>query len=416
MTIADFTPTGLDFVHSLLVLAGSLLAASGVALWMVETGPGEGLEATRRRWGEGLRNLAGESWLRIPGCLTGWLASRLDALIRAGFVEADMGVVFSAIVFGLLFVFLPLAAALNAWIGGSPLLFWYYLSLLAVLSYLNFAGETGRLRALNGVAAAYLGISLIVVIPVYVLRSFTDATLYGVFTHSVLKSFLVAVFWYMAAYGAGLIFDAVTRYFGWDAKGSVSAKLVYGFLAALPVAYVLVFLALLAGHLSVFEQSPQRNWPLVLFGTGITALSLSLTLRLMAWAAAKGQKNGGGLVLAAAYGGGLILAAGLSLVLGAGAHLGEGQALSSAEAWNMLFGLSSDGRRVFLSPDFWLMHLTFLPWLAFVGAVFCGIVVKGVLKGLQFLTGPDAAKQPFLVSAVSCAAGAFLFWGTAVFV
>ena len=47
MTITDFMPNGLEFVHSLLVLAGSLLAASGVALWMVETGPGEGLGATR---------------------------------------------------------------------------------------------------------------------------------------------------------------------------------------------------------------------------------------------------------------------------------------------------------------------------------------------------------------------------------
>ena len=78
----------------------------------------------------------------------------------------------------------------------------------------------------------------------------------------------------------------------------------------------------------------------MLFGTGITALSLSLTLRLMAWAAAKGEK-GGGLALAIAYGGGLILAAGLSLVLGVGAHLGEGQAVSWSEVWNTLFGLSS---------------------------------------------------------------------------
>ena len=35
MTITDFMPNGLEFVHSLLVLAGALLAASGVALWMV---------------------------------------------------------------------------------------------------------------------------------------------------------------------------------------------------------------------------------------------------------------------------------------------------------------------------------------------------------------------------------------------
>jgi hypothetical protein len=62
------------------------------------------------------------------------------------------------------------------------------------------------------------------------------------------------------------------------------------------------------------------------------------------------------------------------------------------------------------------MHLTFLPWLAFVGAVFCGFVVKSVLNGVQFLTGPDAANQAFLVSAFSCSAGAVLFWSTAVFV
>ena len=108
--------------------------------------------------------------------------------------------------------------------------------------------------------------------------------------------------------------------------------------------------------------------------------------------------------------------AGLSLVLGIGAHLGEGQALSWADAWNILFGFSIDGRRVFLSPDFWLMHLTFLPWLAFLGAVVSGFVVKGVLIGVQFLTGPDVAKQPFLISAGSCAAGAVLFWATAAFV
>jgi len=47
MTITNFMPNGLEFVHSLLVLAGSLLAASGVALWMGETEPGEGLGAMR---------------------------------------------------------------------------------------------------------------------------------------------------------------------------------------------------------------------------------------------------------------------------------------------------------------------------------------------------------------------------------
>ena len=47
MTITNFMPNGLEFVHSLLVLAGSLLAASGVARWMGKPGPGEGRGATR---------------------------------------------------------------------------------------------------------------------------------------------------------------------------------------------------------------------------------------------------------------------------------------------------------------------------------------------------------------------------------
>ena len=68
MTITNFMPNGLEFVHSLLVLAGSLLAASGVALWMGKPDPAR---ASGRRLGEGLRNLADASWLRVPSCLTG---------------------------------------------------------------------------------------------------------------------------------------------------------------------------------------------------------------------------------------------------------------------------------------------------------------------------------------------------------
>jgi hypothetical protein len=417
MTVADFTPNGLQFVHTLLVLAGSLLVATAAAFWVLDTGPEDGLEETRRRWGEALRRLSAASWWHVPGCLTGWMASRLDAFIRNWFVEADMRIAFGSIFLGLLFVFLPLAASLNALIGGSPFLFLYYLSLLAALAYLNFAGETGRLRFLNGVAAVYLGISLIVVIPVYVLRSFTDATLNNVFSHGVLNSFLVAVFWYVAAYAAGLMFDAVLRFRGRDPKASALARFVHGFLAAVPVAFVLTFLALLAGHLAVFDQSPFRSWQLTLWSTGITALSLSLTLRLMAACSVNSERGGGGLALAVAYGGGLILAAGMSMALGVGAYYGTGQALSWGEAWNLMIGLTADGGRVFLGPDFWIMHLAFLPWLAFAGAVIYGFVAKGVILCFQFISSPDnAAKQPFLVSAVSCAAGAVLFYATAVFV
>ena len=57
-----------------------------------------------------VRRLA-EFGRRILGCLICWLATRLYALIRAGLVEADMRVSFGGIIFSLLFVFLPQAAA-----------------------------------------------------------------------------------------------------------------------------------------------------------------------------------------------------------------------------------------------------------------------------------------------------------------
>ena len=76
-------PNGLEFLHSLLVLAASATV------------------------GRRLSDFPGASWLRNLGCLTGWLASGLYALNRAGLVEADMRVFFGGIIFSLLFVCLP---------------------------------------------------------------------------------------------------------------------------------------------------------------------------------------------------------------------------------------------------------------------------------------------------------------------
>ncbi len=51
MTTFEFTPTGIEFVHSLLVIAGALAAIAGDAFWMIETNPGKGTESLRRRRG-----------------------------------------------------------------------------------------------------------------------------------------------------------------------------------------------------------------------------------------------------------------------------------------------------------------------------------------------------------------------------
>ena len=413
--------SGLSFVQSLLTVAGALFATSGLALWAMETGSLSGNVNTRRRLIEAWQTLGVMPWRKVPRRLTGWLVNKLERLIRAGLQDADLGISFGGIVFALMFGVLPALALLNAFIGGSPFLFWYYLSLLAVMVFLNFAGETRRFVALNGLAAAYLGISLTVVIPIYVLRSFTEMSIHDVISQGVLKSFLVVVFWYMAAYGVGLMFDTVIRAFGRSPGQWSPARFIHGFLAAVPVAFVLTFLALLAGHLAVFEQNPARSWQLILFSTGFTALGLPVILTLMSVsapaAALSGEEAGNkesGLDLVFAYGLGLCGAAGLSMALAYGLHYGTERALSWPQSTNILVGLSADGTRISLNPDFWVSHLPLLPWLAFSFAVFSGFVAKTGVLAFQAAAGPGASlSRPFLTAAIICWFLAFLLWAVA---
>ncbi len=397
--------SGLPFVQFLLTIAGAFLAALGLALWAMESGPDEDLKKTRHRLGENWRILSLTPWGEIIPCITGWLVKKTNDLIRSFFQEADMGIGFGGVVFFVLFVFIPLAAALNALIGGSPFLFWYYLSLLAVLAFLNVSGETGRLRFLNSLAAVYLGGPFFVVIPVYVLQSFTEVTINYFFSHSVLKSLLVLVIWYVAAYGVGLLIDTWFRSRGVDPAVSPTARFINQFLAALPVAYVLTFMALLAGHLGVLEQSPDRSWRLVLASTGLTALSLPTTLFILGL----GSKNRS--LLPVWYFLALIAVLDFSVLVAIFAYTGTDQSVNQAAFVNVLFGLSQDGREIYLSPQFWVLHLPFLPLVAVILAILSGFMVKGMIRGIQVYSGFGAVfDQPFLISALACSGWAIVLW------
>ncbi|MBI2979061.1 MAG: hypothetical protein HYY38_09665, partial [Rhodospirillales bacterium] len=223
-------PSGLSFVQSLLELAGVLTALGAFALLVAETVPPSRSGGGRRRLAAAWRDIAGAPWPRVSACLTGWLTSRFDGVVRSGFDNADRHVAFSVVILSIMLVSVPAAAAVNALIGGSPFLFWYYLSLLAGVVFLFFAGESGRLKVVNGVLAIFLGTSFFVVIPIYLVHSFTEVTINNVLVHGVLKSIPVAVFWYIAAYGTGLAFDIAVRFADGEPAGSAAARFVHGFL------------------------------------------------------------------------------------------------------------------------------------------------------------------------------------------
>ena len=415
MKITDTIPTGLPFVQSLLLFVSGFFVALGLALWAFETGPEEGLKNMRRKLGESWQNLSAAPWGTVFRCMSVWLVKKLENLILAGFQEADKGIAFGGLVLVLLLVFIPVAAAINALIGGSPFLFWYYLLLLAVLAILNFAGETGRFRFINALAAAFLGVSLFLVIPFYVLRSFTDVVVHS---QGFLKSLLVAFFWYLAAYGAGLVFDTTLRFRGLNPNRLSWARFVHGFLAMLPVAYILTFLALWFGQRAVSEQGATQTWQLVLLSIVLTAFSLPVTLRFMSAGQGAGpEPDKGGLFVIGAYAAGLAVAVGLSLVLAMGLHFGTDRAYSWGGALNLLVGLAADGKRVYLGSDFWVSHLPFVPWLLFLAAAVAGYVSKTTLQVFHAFAGQSASfERPFLASALSCGSLALGVFASAVLI
>ncbi|MBC8337697.1 MAG: hypothetical protein H8E39_03305 [Alphaproteobacteria bacterium] len=411
MTATEALPTGLPFVQMLGFLLGVTFTVLGLVLWAMEGGQDEASSKLRHKMAAGWRGMSSLAWTRVPLAATGWLIARIDGWVRIGFEEADRGIAFGGIVLFLLFVILPVLALVNMLTGGSPFLFMYYLSLLAALAFLNFSGETGYLKILNALIAGYLGLSLIAVIPIYVLRAFSEVSIHNVFSHAVLKSPLVAVFWYVAAYGVRVMFDLLVWMVGGRFQTRPFGFFIHAVLAATPLAFVLTFAALLAGHLAVFDQAPVRSWTLLLISTGLTAVSFPAVFGMVALSARE-ETEGLGLFWALALG--LILSTMVSVLAAYGLHFGTGQALSWTEAVNVLIGLSPDGKQIYLGPDFWLMHLPFLPWLMVVFVMIAGVAGKGI-AALSSRIGVDTGveKQPFLASAML--SGAFASVSYALF-
>ena len=270
---------GLAFVETVFkALAISFALAGAFAAFLESTA----LDSPLRRWlVRRWRNLGQCAWATIPERLTRWLLVKIKSLVRDYFEDVDESPVFGTLFVGMIFVLLPGAALLNYLTGGTAFLALFFLSLAAALAVLNLSGEIRALVPLNGVLAIYLGLSLTLVLPGYVLWSFTTAILRSVFTHAVLSSILTAVLWYLAAYGLMLFFDLFFRKKRMDVAVPAVASVVHTFLSVLPVAFVLTFLALLAGHLMIPYQSPPVTWQLLISTLIFSSASLIATLGIM---------------------------------------------------------------------------------------------------------------------------------------
>jgi hypothetical protein len=330
------------------------------------------------------------------------LAATADRLVADHFERADRSAGFAAVVIAIVGVFIPVAAVVNALIGGRPLLAGYVGSVALALVVLGFVTEVRRLSLLSQALAFYVGISLVAVVPAYVFRSFQDRILRETIGHAVLESLLVAPLCYIVAYAVLVFLDAAVLRRGPDSPPAPAATALHRFLAAVPVAYVLVHFAALAGHLAV--ATPQRfmTWPMFLSSVGFTALAFPLSRGLVGMGLRAGT---GGLiaVLAATVGAGALL----SILAFVAARLPVGSPAGLDVASAALIG--REGGRLYLGPDFWLTHLPLAPALLILAGIAAAALAKGV-AAVFGLAGASAGGRPVLAGIVfflTVAGGAF---------
>jgi len=381
--------TGIGFVGSLMGLSALFLLIAGAGLMLADVDPySQEREGRFRRWLSGAwRDVRETGYTDLPRCLVRWTLGRMDAAIRTCFVTVDRTPVIGGLFMAAVFVAIPLAATVNVLFGGSPFLFLFYLSMAVVLAVLALIGERPGWQRLKGVFSFYLGMSLVLIVPFYVLHSFTDRLLNTGFSHAVLGSLMVAPIYYLAAFGLLIIYRVIV-------SGHRESVVVHRFLAMVPVAFVLIFAALLAGHFAVQDQAPDRSWRLLLSGVLCTAAAVPITHSIMEWNPEKpGQ-------VPMAFGLALAAAAGLSDILYVGA---TGDILGVI---NVLSGLSADGDGVHLGSAFWVMHLPFLPVMALLGVVGIGWLAKAVAVPLSTFATPET--KPYLAIGIVCVALAAL--------
>lgn len=371
---------------AVLVLAGGLAAFLEFAV--------DSRSPVRARWSARWRTIACEGWWRAGAAPVGAVAAWLDRVICRAFLHADRRGELGTAAALVILVVVPVAAAVNALTGGSPFLISYYGVLFAAIAVLFVSGEIRALRWLNGIIAAVVLASLFLVIPFYLVRSFTDFSRNVQASQIGVHALFVIPFWALAVFFLSQAIDQLAFRMGERAGGN-DVRLRHRILALMPVALIVMHVLFIGGQHMAGAPMEARSWALIVPVTGLTAVTGGLTLWLVALACRCGR--------AAA----VAQAVGLSVVLGILAGIGclrlAGVASGWAEAGAMMLGRGPEGA-VNLGWPFWVAHAPALLayWL------FALLLAGGAGKALA--NAVDVARRPYLAAGVVAAAMGGVVW------
>ncbi len=397
--------SGLAFVSGAANVAAVVGAVFAVLLVALEIGPDRHGFFLHRRLTAFWSWVVRTPWPAVAALATGSVTKAFERAIYTLFADADRSPFFNALFLGLVFLALPAMALLNALVGGSPFLVTFCAVVVVVFAMLNLSGEISAIWPFNRACAAFLGVSVFFFIPAYVLQSFSDRLLKEVVGHAMLESVLVAPLCYIVAYSTMIFFGNLSWGRARRLRGAIN-----GFLAALPMTYVLTVAAVLVGHFAVTDPEPKKTWALLLASMVFASAALPIVIAVLGPVSQRGR----GVALTAAYGTCLVISGGLAILLYIFAYPAADGAWSVAPALNVLFGLAPEGGRIHLGPAFWVAHLPYVPIVLCLAGCGVGLVAKMVAALLGvFRGGAFARDKPLLSSGLLCAVFSLLAWGLA---
>lgn len=381
---------GLPFIETLLFWVGGVSIFAAFVLACLESGHGVAFEIGRAwltaRW----KTLFGLSFPGLVVAAIRWTRDAADQALKAMVVEFDRSPVFSPVVMAVVCLFLPLASVVNATLGGRPALLMCYGGIVGGIVFLALFAENRSLDWLKTCVAWVIVIVGLIGTPFYAFWTLTSHILGSSFSHGVIASLLVAVIYYTGVMGGWTL---VRSGRGFAALGQAE-KFLARVLFALPICYILYWLALLAGHFAVLEPSPERGWGTLLAVMGIGSLCFAVTMGAVDACIARANKRHGVVMLGA----GLVVAAAGTMVI---AGL-DGQPHLT---W---FLMGRDGTGLLsLGPPFWVAHIPFTLWGVMVGATVM-LTVGRVVAALVPGGGARILKRPYLAAAVTVLTGGVL--------
>lgn len=370
-----------------LVLAGGL---STVLEHVVDTHA-----PVRVQWSARWRKISREEWWRAVSVPATHASSWLDGAIRGGFLHADRrGELGTAALLAILIV-VPVAAAVNALTGGSPFLVCYFAAIFAAIAVLFVTSEIRALRWLNGLISTAVLISLFIVIPLYLVRSFTDFSRNVHASQIGIHALFVIPFWTLAALFLSQAVDQLAFRLGERSNGD-DVRLRHRILAFAPVALIVMHVLFIGGQEMAGAPMEARSWALIVPVTGLTAVTGGVTLWLVALARRCSRS------------GAVAQAVGLSLVFGVLAGAGCLRLAGAADEWReaaaIMFGRGLDGS-VNLGGLFWVAHAPALPAYGLLGLLVVGVVGRGLAKAI------DVTGRPYLAAGIVNIAIGVCFWG-----